>query len=77
MPGFSLLSGGLDINLMAQIWDMARNEPVAGRIACHLLQMLNEDPRTLFRRLDLMREDLLARREAKAESAAEAAAATE
>ena len=35
------------------------------------------DPRTLFRRLDLMREDLLARREAKAESAAEAAAATE
>lgn len=77
MPGFSLLSGGLDINLLAQIWDMARNEPVAGRIACHLLQMLNEDPRTLFRRLDLMREDLLARREAKAESAAEAAAATE
>lgn len=65
MPGFSLLSGGLDINLLAQIWDMARNEPVAGRIACHLLQMLNEDPRSLFRRLGLMREDLRARRAAK------------
>jgi hypothetical protein len=65
MPGFSLLSGGLDINLLAQIWDMARDEPMAGRIACHLLQMLNDDPRTLFRRIGLMREDLRNRRAAK------------
>lgn len=73
MPSFSLLSGGLDINLLAQIWDMACNEPVAGRIACHLLTMLNDDPRTLFRRIGLMREDLRARREAKAARGAEAA----
>lgn len=73
MPSFSLLSGGLDINLLAQIWDMARNEPVAGRIACHLLTQLNDDPRTLFRRIGLMREDLRQRRAAKAASAAEAA----
>lgn len=66
MPSFSLLQGGLDINLLAQIWDMARNEPIAGRIACHLLQMLNDDPRTLFRRIGLMREDLRQRRDAKA-----------
>lgn len=65
MPGFSLLSGGLDINLLAQIWDMALDEPMAGRIACHLLQMLNDDPRTLFRRIGLMREDLRNRRAAK------------
>lgn len=69
MPGFSLLSGGLDINLLAQIWDMARDEPMAGRIACHLLQMLNDDPRTLFRRIGLMREDLRNRRAAKAAGA--------
>jgi hypothetical protein len=66
MPSFSLLSGGLDINLLAQIWDMAQAEPVAGRIACHLLQQLNDDPRSLFRRIGLMREDLRARRAAKA-----------
>lgn len=73
MPSFSLLSGGLDINLLAQIWDMARNEPVAGRIACHLLQQLNDDPRSLFRRIGLMRDDLRARRVAKAARGAEAA----
>lgn len=70
MPGFSLLSGGLDINLLAQIWEMAREEPVAGRIACHLLQKLNDDPRSLFRRIGLMREDLQARRDARAGKAA-------
>ena len=44
-------------------------EPVAGRIACHLLQLLNDDPRTLFRRIGLMRDDLRARRAAKATAA--------
>jgi hypothetical protein len=42
---------------------------MAGRIACHLLQMLNDDPRTLFRRIGLMREDLRNRRAAKAAGA--------
>ena len=75
MPSFSLLSGGLDINLLAQIWQMARDEPVAGRIACHLLGMLNDDPRTLFRRIGLMRGDLRGRRAARAERRAAAAEA--
>jgi hypothetical protein len=57
MPQFSLLGGGLDINLLAQIWHEAREEPVAGALACHLLQRLNEDPRNLFRRIGLMRAD--------------------
>lgn len=73
MPSFSLLSGGLDTNLLAQIWDMARNEPIVGRIACHLLMMLNDDPRTLFHRIGLMREDLRDRRAAKTAKGAEAA----
>ena len=53
---------------------MARAEPVAGRIACHLLQLLNDDPRTLFRRIGLMRDDLRARRAAKATAATGVAA---
>lgn len=66
MPGFSLLSGGLDVNLLAPLWEMAQADEVAGRIAVRLLEMLNDDPRTLFRRLALMREDLAARKAAKA-----------
>ncbi|MCB6177364.1 hypothetical protein LHP98_04375 [Rhodobacter sp. Har01] len=70
MPGFSLLSGGLDVNLLAQIWSLAKDEPVAGRIACKLLDMLNEDPGTLFRRIALMRHSLDDHRTAKAARAA-------
>jgi hypothetical protein len=55
MPGFALLGGGLDVNLLAQLWHEARDEPVAGALACHLLQRLNADPRNLFRRIGLMR----------------------
>lgn len=57
MPQFALLGGGLDVNLLAQLWHEAREEPVAGALACHLLQRLNEDPRNLFRRIGLMRAD--------------------
>jgi hypothetical protein len=55
MPYFALLDGGLDINLLAQLWDEARAEPVAGRLACYLLERLNHDPSNLFRRIGLMR----------------------
>lgn len=55
MPHFNLGSGGLDINLLAQIWNEARKEPVVGPLACHLLQQLNEDPGNLFRRIGMMR----------------------
>jgi hypothetical protein len=55
MPNFALVGGGLDINLLAQLWNEARQEPVAGALACHLLQRLNEDPGNLFRRIGLMR----------------------
>jgi len=57
MPHFNLASGGLDINLLAQVWNEARQVPVVGPLACHLLQRLNEDPGTLFRRIGMMRAD--------------------
>lgn len=55
MPNFALIDGDLDISLLAQIWQEARKEPVAGALACHLLTQLNEDPANLFRRIGLMR----------------------
>ena len=55
MPDFALIAGGLDINLLAPIWQEAKAEPVAGPLACHLLRQLNQDPGNLFRRIGLMR----------------------
>jgi hypothetical protein len=72
MPNFALIGGGLDINLLAQLWNEARGEPVAGALACHLLERLNTDPGNLFRRIGRMRD---AKRQARA--AAEDSAATE
>jgi hypothetical protein len=58
MRPFSLLNGGLDINLLAPIWHEAQREPVVGPLACHLLERLNADPRTLFRRIHLIRRTM-------------------
>lgn len=58
---FSIRDGGLDVNLLGPIWAQAAEEPVMGPLVCHLLERLNGDPGTLFRRLALMREKLQAR----------------
>ncbi|QUS35503.1 hypothetical protein [Falsirhodobacter algicola] len=55
MPGFALRSGGLDINLLAPLWQAALAEPVAGPPAQEVLTRLNDDPRGLFARLQRMR----------------------
>ncbi len=55
MAGFSLTAGGLDVNLLAPIWDEARRTPVAGPLACRLLERLNTDGGTVFRRLSHLR----------------------
>ncbi|MCU0905482.1 MAG: hypothetical protein MUE83_16675 [Tabrizicola sp.] len=55
MQRFGMTGGGLDRNLLAPIWQDAMQDPVAGPLACHLLDRLNADPRTLFRRIRLMR----------------------
>ncbi len=61
---FSLRDGGLDINLLAPMVHDARREPVLGPLALALLDRLNDDPGTVFRRIALMRE-ALERRAAK------------
>jgi hypothetical protein len=55
LPGFSLLTGKLDVELLAPIWADAKATPVLGPLACDLLERLNEDEGTLFHRLKLMR----------------------
>lgn len=55
MQKFGIRNGGLDVNLLAPIWDEAQREPVVGPLACHLLLLLNADPSNLFRRIRLMR----------------------
>ncbi|MDO9526640.1 MAG: hypothetical protein Q7J57_14065 [Gemmobacter sp.] len=64
---FSLRDGGLDINLLAPIWKQAMAEPVMGALTCHLLDRLNDDPGTVFRRIALMRTRVLARDAKKAQ----------
>jgi hypothetical protein len=54
MQRFSFLSGGLDYNLLAPIWNEALAEPLAGPLACHLLDRLNADPSNIFRRIRRM-----------------------
>ncbi len=55
MEPFSLIHGGLDINLLAPIWDMAKSDPGIAPLANHLLQELIEEPGGVFRRLAQMR----------------------
>lgn len=61
MTPFSLATGGLDINLLAPVWQRSMAEPVMGRLACLLLARLNEDPGGLFRRIGEMRAKKRAR----------------
>ena len=61
MERFSLATGGLDINLLAPLWQRALAEPVLGPLACDLLGRLNHDPGTVFARLQAMRAKKQAR----------------
>lgn len=61
MTPFSLASGGLDINLLAPVWQRAMDEPVMGPLACLLLDRLNQDSGGLFRRISAMRDKKRAR----------------
>lgn len=63
MPPFALVTGGLDVNLLAPIWQRALDEPVLGPLALALLERLNDDPATLFRRLAILRNRRIANRQ--------------
>lgn len=56
MQSFSLTSGGLDINLIAPVWQLAQSDPVIAPLVDHLLEELNAEPGGVLRRLKIMRE---------------------
>lgn len=63
MDDFSLKSGGLDYNMLAPLWRDAGADPVIAPLAQHLLEMLNRDNGTVFRRIQTMRERIARREE--------------
>lgn len=73
MEPYALVSGGLDLNLLARLWREAGDDPVAGPPARRLLDMLVRDPGTLFARLQAMRRAAEAPRSGPAPARAAAA----
>lgn len=51
MDGYSLASGGLDVNMIGRLWYEANEDEVAGPLAAHLLTELIASDHTLFQRL--------------------------
>ena len=66
MEKFSLVNGGLDVNTLAPVWELALTDPGIAPLANNLFEQLNSDPATLFRRLSKMRETRKKQIEAKA-----------
>lgn len=56
MDAFHLPAGGLDVNMLGRLWRDAGEDPVLQPLAHHLLDLLIHDPRTVFRRLRIMRK---------------------
>jgi hypothetical protein len=55
MEPFSLIHGGLDINLITPVWEMAKGDPVIAPLVEHLLGTLLAEESGVFRRLARMR----------------------
>ncbi|WP_090207523.1 hypothetical protein [Yoonia litorea] len=55
MKDFSVLQGDLEAHLLAPLWRDAGQAPAIGNLVRHLLERLNTDDGTVFRRLALMR----------------------
>lgn len=62
MDAFAMTGGGLDINMIGRLWHDAAEDDVLQPLAHGLLEQLIDDPRTVFRRLKLMRTSLERRR---------------
>lgn len=56
MKDFSVLNGDLEAHLLAPLWRDAKHAPAIGNLVRHLLNILNEDDGTVFRRFALMRD---------------------
>ncbi len=58
MGDYSIRNGGLDINILAPVWELALSDPGIAPLADHLMRELNRDPDNIFRRLQLMRQKI-------------------
>ncbi|MDA7428751.1 glycosyltransferase family 2 protein [Primorskyibacter aestuariivivens] len=56
MDPFHIPAGGLDVNMLGRLWQEAERDKVLKPLAHHLLDLLIHDPRTVFRRLRIMRK---------------------
>lgn len=56
MNDFSVLQGDLEAHLLAPLWRDAQHAPAIGNLVRHLLNLLNCDDGTVFRRFALMRD---------------------
>lgn len=56
MDPFHIPAGGLDVNMIGRLWQDAARDDVLKPLAHHLLDLLIHDPRTVFRRLRIMRK---------------------
>ncbi len=56
MKDFSVLQGDLEAHLLAPLWRDAEKAPSIGALTQHLLNILNTDDGTVFRRFAIMRE---------------------
>jgi len=55
MDRYALVSGGLDINMLGRLWVDAAEDPVIAPLAHRLLDLLNADAGTVFRRFKTLR----------------------
>lgn len=70
MDAYAIIGGGLEAALLAPVWRLARTDPVIAPLADHLMDALNRDRSTLFRRFTGMRVRLTAHRDARANARA-------
>jgi len=69
MNAFSLVDGGLDVNMLGRLWEEADQDAVIRPLAHDMLRRLIDDPRTVFRRLHRLRARKLRRMEQKPKAA--------
>ena len=62
MDAFAITGGGLDVNMIGRLWLDADKDTVIQPLAHELLIQLTNDPRSVFRRLRIMRRQLERRR---------------
>ncbi len=65
MDRYALVSGGLDVNMLGRLWLDSKKDDVIAPLAHHLLNLINADPGTVFRRFNTLRGRKLRQRAQK------------